>query len=172
MRPPDSSRIREDFDDDVDQRQLLEQIDSEGWFGIAAEPGEDAPAFEYTVGLQRTFDHPEVIVFGLPFKTMHDLLWAVYRSIEEGRSFREEGDYDDLLESYKCAFRRVHPGWHDYLFRPAVHHRDHLGKPGTLAVMQLIWPDLDGRWPWDPSCDQAVGYNQMDLREAPEPAGE
>lgn len=158
--------------DDRDTQQILDAINREGWYGIAAEECEYGPAYEYTVGLQATVDHPEVIIFGLPFETMHNLLWAVHQSIHEGRSFREEGEYGDLLEGHDCAFRRVHPGWHEYLFETAAWHRAHVGKPGTLEVMQLLWPDQEGRWPWDPQCDEVVGYNQLELSAAPERAAE
>ncbi len=151
-----------------EQQEILAAIDKDGWFGIAAEESEYGPAYEHTVGLQASCDHPEVIVFGLPFETMHDLLWAVYHSIREGRSFREEGEYGDLLQGFDCAFRRVHPGWHEFLFETALWHREQMGAAGTLEVMQILWPDPQGRWPWDPRCDEAAGYNQLDLRAAPE----
>lgn len=37
-------------------------------------PEDDQPGWAYTVGLSQTFEHPELILFGLPLDVAHVLL--------------------------------------------------------------------------------------------------
>ena len=76
--------------DDQEQAWLREAILNFGWAiqAVEAEPARHQPAFAYTVGLTR-YDHPELLVFGLPDRASAALL---NRLGERARSGLRIGD--------------------------------------------------------------------------------
>ncbi len=151
---------------DPREEQIVKDIGEYGWSGIIVEKDEEGPGFEYTVGLMLTYDHPEVIIFGLPSRAMHDILWSIVSDIHEGRDFREPGLYEDITEHFACAFRAVHPSWHTEYLGYAMWHRREVGSNGVLEVMQCVWPDERGRFPFDTGCMAAVVREQPILQSA------
>jgi hypothetical protein len=131
---------------------------------IAAEI--DSPTFAYTVGLHHTFQHPEVIVLGLPLDTMHRLLNDLADRIRAGQRYAPNDVSSELLEDCDVTFRTV----------PVRHYRPYLGWANwfndgvTYPGLQMIYPDRHRRWPWDAGVSDAFRQNQPVLESAPVPA--
>ena len=143
--------------------RICNEIESHGWFGLVVEEDDHGPGFEYTVGLSATFQHPEVIVFGLPARLSHDVLWGIVREIKAGRSFREAGLYEGLIEQFACAIKPCgHDRYSPYLGYALWHNR-HSGWIHPLSCMQLFWPDKRGLFPWDNECEPEVVRLQPNL---------
>jgi len=51
--------------------QVPADIETYGWHVIEVPEDDEGPGFAFTIGLFRRFEHPELIVFGLPMNTMH-----------------------------------------------------------------------------------------------------
>jgi hypothetical protein len=106
---------------------------------------EDAARFSYTVGLHHSLQHPEVIVFGLPEDVAHELLNLVADEISEGKQFAGGTRHEGLLEGYPVRFVDI----------GVENHKDHVGlarwayEDEAFSVVQLVYPDQQGRWPWD-----------------------
>ena len=62
-------------------------ITAYGWFIQAVEAGAHNPDWAYTVGLSAGFDHPELIVVGLPYPDAGGLLNALGEQVRDGRRF-------------------------------------------------------------------------------------
>ena len=126
---------------------------------------EDSPTFAYTVGLCHTFGHPEDIILGLDLDVMHELLNGVAAELRRGARFAPGAVSDALLEGYDVAFRAV----------PERHYRAYLGwanwfNGGTAyPVLQMIYPDRERRWPWDPGVADGFRWNQPVLETEPVP---
>ncbi|MFJ4271753.1 DUF4262 domain-containing protein [Streptomyces coelicoflavus] len=73
------------------------------------------------------------------------------REIRNGHSLQSDQRRDDILNGYSVAVRRVHPSWYRDFFGAGL---DFYQAP-PLPVMQVFWPDKEGRFPWD---DQAQDY--------------
>ena len=69
----------------------------------------DWPEFAYSVGLFHSFEHPEVIVLGLPGTVAHRLLNGLAGEVRSGSRFGTGEETTRLLEGYPCAFRTVPP---------------------------------------------------------------
>lgn len=113
--------------------------------GVFAE--EDSPAFAYTYGLTRLYDHPEVIVFGLgEIQGMGHFLNEIGERVAQGERFEHGSRKRGLLEGVTCAFARF----------PRAAHAEYLGAGmrelgvERIDAVQCIWPDRRGRLPWDP----------------------
>jgi hypothetical protein len=102
----------------------------------------DDPVFAYTVGLPTAWQHPEIIVFGLPFEVADPLLGDIAARVARGETFRTRRDYYGLLQEYPVRFVPVAPdAMHEHLTVATRYHAD-----GKLSAMQLVWPDLRGQF--------------------------
>jgi hypothetical protein len=117
-----------------EQQEVLADVAEQGVHVVhVPRDGGQGPSYSYTVGLWESFQQPEVVVFGMPEDVAQDLLQAGDRR-------------DDLLVGYPVRFFPV----------PADVVASHLGlavwayEGAPFAVVQLVWPDKQGRWPWEP----------------------
>jgi Domain of unknown function (DUF4262) len=108
----------------------------------------EIPGFAYTIGLQKTFDEPELLVFGLPLEAAQRLLNIVGERIREGQRFEPGSAYSGLVAAHDIRFREV--------LDPAS-LRAHVGYAlwyygqTPLRLFQLIWPDENGHFPDAPT---------------------
>jgi hypothetical protein len=130
--------------------KLLETLEKWGWFVTKVGAGDSEPAFAYSMGLYENFHHPEIVLFGLSLEVMHRLINDAGSRIREGLKYEEGQKYDDLLQSYPCAFRQVNPTRYDGLLNFAIWYYEGLHFP----VLQLVWPDKAGLFPWDDGFDE------------------
>lgn len=136
--------------DEID-RQVIDDIAQYGWHVIQVAEDDEGPGFAFTIGLYRSFGHPEVIITGLPLDVMLVILNTIGDSLRADTRFEAGGTYDTLLEGYDCTFRRV----------PKEQYREFLGtamryyKSTDFPCLQCIWPDRAGRWPWDPEASES-----------------
>jgi len=137
---------------DEHEAKTIADVLTHGWHVLKVLEDDAGPGFAYTVGLRHSFGHPELIVVGLAPDVGHALLNLAGESIRQGGRYAEGIDYDDLLRGHACRFRDV----------PVSQFRPYLGwalwfyEGPSFPALQLIWPDPDGRWPWDPAVDPAI----------------
>jgi hypothetical protein len=124
--------------------QMRADIATYGWHVIKVHEDDKGPGFAFTIGLFRRFEHPELIVFGLPADTMHLMLNAAGAAVRDGRVYGVGRDYDDILEGYNCTFRPVPRSQYDEYLGSARGYYD----GDDFPALQLVWPDRDHRYPW------------------------
>lgn len=130
---------------DEHDRQLLADVEQYGWHVIAVEEDEEGPAFAFSIGLNHNFDHPEVILFGLPVSVMHQIVNGVGGKIKSGEKFDHLDESGDIPEGYNVCFRTVE----------RQHYREYLGyarwfyQGDDFPALQCVWPDSSHRYPWD-----------------------
>ncbi len=144
---------------DYEQR-VLNCVEEYGWFGLSVgSGGEHEPGFTYSVGFVETLKCPEFIVFGLPAKLSHAMLWEVFRQIRDGVSPQDGQRWSDVLDEYECVSRAVHPSQivREH-FNSALWYARHAGRPAdSLQAFQLFWPGVEQRlFPWENGCDRSV----------------
>jgi hypothetical protein len=139
--------------------EIAEAVRKHGWF--AASIYDDDPPFLYSIGLMQTWDHPELIVFGLDSSDAHDLFSAMIREIRDGRRFTEQGVYTvSLTEDHRIGIRHVHPTQHPLYLGFAMGYCRYLGRIGELEAVQVFWPDSGGKFPFEVGCDLGVYQRQ------------
>ena len=140
-------------------RKLLGDVERHGWHVVHVHPyaGRD-PMWSFTVGLPLTWGHPELVVFGLHADTAHAVLGSAVEAIREGRRYAPGADHDDVLEEHPVRFVPVRRHWYASFLGYAqwFHESD-----GGFDVLQLVWPDREGRWPWDPACSLPPGTQPL-----------
>ncbi len=143
-------------------KNVRDSINRIGWAVISVPPeNDDNFSFAYTVGLTTTFGHPEIIVFGLNSDLSREVLNSVGFLIKAGNRFSDRQKSPRIIQSYKVAFRTPLPRHIDTYLRVAKvwHH------PAGFDTLQMIWPDQDSRFPWEPDCDIRTSQAQPLLFE-------
>ena len=126
-------------------RQVVSDVEEYGWHVALIPADEERPGFAFSIGLFKTFGHPEVILFGLGIEAMHGIINGIGEGVRQGRKFTEGESASGVIEGFEVRFSVVH---HD-------HYREYLGtaswfyKNADYPALQCVWPDRQGRFPWD-----------------------
>lgn len=103
------------------------------------------PDFAYSIGLFKNYKHPEIIIYGLPKQSMNDILNYTAGMIKQGSSFKDEQPYSEILDGFLCwsipvntKYYEDHFGWGHWLY-----------KDWNFPVVQLVWPNQHGVFPWE-----------------------
>lgn len=150
---------------DAADLRLMADVAQAG-FHCALSAAEGAvPAHAFSVGFFRTWDHPEIAMFGLGAEDLQAAIVGLADRVRAGERF-EHGDFaDGVVKGREVAFRRIVPR----------HLAAHLGHAtwyhggARFPALQAVWADDEGHFPWD-------RWFRRDLRDAqpvlfePEPA--
>jgi hypothetical protein len=152
---------------DVHEQKCLDDVREYGCHVLQISAEGDDPQFSYSVGFPTSVGQPEVIVFGLKFPIMHNMINEMRKQCAEGLEIEDGIRIADLIEGFDCVARRVvcadaikeHFGWAIW------YHRRQQGTALTEAY-QLVWPGkVQGLYPWDEGCDDHVIAQQPALYE-------
>ncbi|HWM06006.1 MAG TPA: DUF4262 domain-containing protein [Actinophytocola sp.] len=130
---------------ELDPRELnlVWQVQEHGWSVVAVAEEPELPGWAYTVGLRHLSGGPEACMFGLRGRDMHAWLNAVGQQVRTGQPLRSGQVRLGVLDGFPVAVRPVHPSWYADLFGFAL---GFYREPAPMT--QLIWPDRQGRFPW------------------------
>src|SRR5262245_59381089 len=158
MRTPDDGMTEA-------QRARLADIASNGvHIAHEAERGE-RPPYAYTVGMRHSFGEPEVLVIGLPRGVAQDLLDNVADEANGGRMFAAGEQLDGLVQGYPVRLLAVSDA-QQVQWLPLV---GWAYERGDVPCLQLVYPDKQGRWPWQPDVRDGFRRIQPVLERAAEP---
>jgi hypothetical protein len=113
----------------------------------------------------QTLAHPEILIVGLPLDTAQQLINDVGAAVRRGERFVAGGVSDAFLEAYAVTFRRVP----DYQYGAYLGWGRRFYRDEPFPVLQLIYPDREGRWPWQEGVSAQFRALQPVLADQPEP---
>src|SRR5689334_12582493 len=122
------------------------------WEVVSVPPEGSRPPHSYSIGLFATFEHPEIVVIGLPGETAQRLIDNLAEEIKDGATFEPGARYDHVLQGYDVMFVRVAPEYYREYFGRAL---DYYGSV-SFSVVQMVWPDRHRFFPWDAACAQDI----------------
>ena len=128
------------------EKRIIHDVEKYG-FHLALINGDGyLPAFVYSIGLFKTYQHPEIITFGLKAEVMNHLISNIKEEIKKGTKFLTGIDYNGYLSNYPIRFIEV----------KKEHYPDYLGYCGwfydrtfNFPTYQLVWTDKEGNYPWE-----------------------
>src|SRR5262249_53986273 len=93
--------------------EIAEVVRQFGWY--AASISDHEPPFLYTIGLMQSFNHPDLILFGLDADNTHALFSQLVDDIRAGKSYAEASVKSVIIggDEHRVGFRRVHPTQHE-----------------------------------------------------------
>ena len=151
----------------LDAADLRLMADVAQWgFHVVVVSGEGGgPTHAFSVGLFRSWDHPEVAVFGLPPEELYGVVARVAARVRRGERFDEGEVAEGLLEARAVTFRRIIPR----LYPAHLGHAVWYHGGARFPALQGVWADEEGRFPWDRWFPRELREAQPLLFE-PEPA--
>jgi hypothetical protein len=116
------------------------------------------PDYGFTIGLEYSYEHPEIILMGLPIGAGKNIINKLGAEIKNGQRFIESDDYIKISSQKFMVKKMDISNYGDYLGYFIWFYRS-LKIPPT--VMQLFWPDESDKFPWD------KGFNKKFLTSQP-----
>ena len=147
-------------DDALDrhERDFISKVREHGWFRTSVFEDGDQPGFSYTTGFWVNLGKSEIIMFGMP-KVAHDIFWDLYRDLKNGRELPVGEPVMDVFANIPACFMPV----------DKAHFKAYLGwdrwfyAGDNFPCLQLVWPDRDGAFPWQPEMSGEFAGLQPDL---------
>lgn len=137
-------------------RKAASDIDEFGWHVVLIPEDDEGPAFAYSIGLFKSFRHPEIILFGLDHGVMHQMINLIGEEVRSGRRFLEGESSSGFLEAYDVRFVEVSQRhFPEYLGFGCRFYHD-----AAFPVLQCLWPDRQGRFPTDADFPESLGRRQ------------
>lgn len=116
---------------------LIEKIRDRGWTVTGVQPDAGEPGWMYTVGLPRSYGHPELVI--RPFcDASLDTIWAVAEHVATTGARLEPGQLINL-GGVIHGFRPLSAGEiadGDIICSQLVHAR--LGHPGDVTALEIV----------------------------------
>ena len=131
---------------DDDDRKVLHDVAESGSHIVGVLADETGPAFAYSIGLFHNYGHAEILVFGLEHVLMQNLINGMRDDIQRGGRFLPGSRYSYIVANFDCEFRTVHPSHYHAL----LGYAEWFYPDANFPVVQCIWPDKGGHFPWQP----------------------
>jgi hypothetical protein len=138
--------------EDSRDEKLLADIDEYGLHILGIMSEEDEPEYAFSVGLYYSYSHPEIVIMGLNSNTAKCIINDIAELIENGATFEICSLYDEIVKGYPVAFIEVN----------ISNYREYLGYanwfysslPSPYPALQMVWPDKEGKFPWQDGYDE------------------
>jgi len=108
--------------------------------------------FSYSVGLYKTYNHPEVIIIGLKQDLAHAIINNIAYDIKNGKRYDEYSWSPDILDGFKCYFIGVDKSNYDEYVGVNLW----LYGSDNFPLLQCIYPTVKGVYPWEDAWPESI----------------
>jgi len=130
---------------DKNEQNALQDIEEYGCHVLHIMEEESEPGYTYSIGIDKTSSHPDVIVTGLKHEVAHWMIDQFNNRVLSGEQFKPDEYYSGFLEGFDVTFKEVDKKHYYKYFRLGRR----LYKGDDFRALQLIYPSTSGLWPWD-----------------------
>lgn len=114
------------------------------------------PSFSYSVGLYESYQHPEIICFGLPTDLAHLIINDVADLIKNGEKIKSYNHYENLFKNSRAEFLPVDFRNIEDYFGAALNYYQH----NNFSTLQLVWTDRNDKFPWEDGFEERFIHDQ------------
>lgn len=114
------------------------------------------PSFAYSIGLTQTYNHPEIICFGLPNDLGHVIINDIAEIIKSGERFEVGKISTKIFKDSKAAFINVDKKNIDDYFGAALNYYG----DKDFDALQVVWTDRNDKLPWEENFEEEFLYKQ------------
>ncbi|MCH7391140.1 DUF4262 domain-containing protein [Acinetobacter dispersus] len=115
------------------------------------------PSFSYSIGLFESYQHPEIICFGLPTDLAHTIINDVANLIKNGEKIALNQEYgDQIFKETRAQFLPVDVKNIEDYFGAALNYYQH----DNFSALQLVWADRNNKLPWEDGFEEEFIYDQ------------
>jgi hypothetical protein len=129
----------------LDTEKLEKDIKELGLGVLHVLEDEDGPGFTYSIGLYKSYGHPEIIMVGLKQQLAHTLINNMAYDIKEGKVFVPLTFEADILDNFNCYIIEVNKANYDTYVGQAQNYYD----GDDFPLIQCIYPTIKGIYPWE-----------------------
>lgn len=144
----------------INKNDLLERTKQDiAQFGlqvISVTSTDYLPSFSYSIGLTQTYQHPEIICFGLPSSLGHEIINDIASMIKNGTIFEEGEIYTDIFQDSRATFLSVDASNLEYYFGAGLNYY----QDKSFEALQLVWTDQNDLFPWEDNFEEEFLYKQ------------
>ena len=138
------------------EESVLRNIKEYGWHFTHVYGDDDGPSFSYSVGLQSSHGHPEIILLGLPQESAHGLVSLIADRAANGNPIDLSRPSDEIIQGYPCLFVEVgRANRQEYALSNCW-----LYQGSDFSMYQLVWPSKEGLFPWHPDAPESFRLSQ------------
>lgn len=140
------------------ERRVIANVRNHGWHCTSVSIGSDGTGsgFAYTVGLFHSYRQPEFVIFGLDPGIAYGILKILADAAAAGEMYAVDKPCDALVENYQCVFLEVPRARFDDCVLSASWF--YAGR--DFPLYQVVWPDRQGRYPWNEGATSDPGHEQ------------
>jgi hypothetical protein len=132
-------------------------VGEHGWAISGRHGDEAAPPWAYSVGMWLSCQVPELVLCGLPVENGAAIINAIGARIADGADYCAGDVLDDVCPA-PLALRPVESSWRSSNGLLAISNAFYgMVRPPYL---QVVWPDKNGRFPWEPGFQAAFDRMQ------------
>lgn len=150
--------------DDEHEQKILHDVQTHYVHIIWVPAGDavDEPVFAYTVGLWHQDRHPELLMSGQKPELMHRALNEAVGWVRAGQRLTPGMAVEGVIGGFPVAVEALTPEAVDETatYSGWFHRR-------RVDVVQLVWTDLDGVWPWQPGAHELTRERQPESWRVP-----
>jgi len=137
----------------MSKEKIKENIRKHGWhFLFVFDPNGEREDFSYTIGLEESFNHPEIIVFGLKKDSSHAILTDIVEDIKSGATMESDKKLGNVIG-----------GDLEVMFKPLISsaYKEYLGTAVDYYSRQfraqvMFWPDKANKLPTESGCEVTI----------------
>lgn len=137
-------------------KQTKSNIDKFGLQVIMVPPTNYSHSFAYSIGLTKTYSHPEIICFGLPGDLGYEIINDLAEIVKNGEQIETGKVYTEIFKNSKATFLKVDKrNLQDY-FEASLNYYEN----EVFEAFQLIWADRNDKFPWKKNFEEDFLYTQ------------
>ncbi|HZF74732.1 MAG TPA: DUF4262 domain-containing protein [Acetobacteraceae bacterium] len=138
-------------------------MEEHGWSVVALPAEEGRPPFAYTVGLEKNYGHPEIVLVGeFASKVVQGVLNAAGAKVKEGAKYEAGQQTKDVVGRFEVAFRGIEEEVAAKNMPMAqLLQEEAIARP--VRALQIFLPDAAGRFPWQRGCEARMARSQKAL---------
>jgi len=144
----------------ISKDDLLEQtklnITKFGLQVIMVTSTKHSPSFAYSIGLTKSFNHPEIICFGLPNNLAHKIINDVADIVKNGEIIESGKIYSEIFKDSRATFLEVDKKNIPDYFGAGLNYYENK----EFKALQLIWTDRNDKFPWEENFEEEFLYKQ------------
>jgi hypothetical protein len=137
--------------EDDSHRIFLANVERVGWHIVGIDADGEGPGYAFSVGLFHTLQHPEIIIFGLPNERVAELINIIGIQVQGGARFNAGDQSNDIVDGFPVAFTDVPKN----VYKEYVGYALWFYKSFDFPVLQCVWPDKSGLFPWQEGYDRS-----------------
>lgn len=143
-------------------KSVARAVAQTGQVNIHVSGSELGPPYTYSVGLEKSYGHPELIIFGLDGEPSDYILNKLIEKIKAGKPIPTADGQIHLVTDIGPLPFAVRPAQHSNVIEYVHEARRYYASEQSAAnirYLQIVWPDAAGIFPWEEGFDpHAEGY--------------